>query len=401
MTFLLSTHNVFGYLIERRLCDLEDRERVQVEPRICKNFNLLVTLGKARHLLLKQEPHDREGKTHGELLFEWQLHEFIQKTPALSHVRSLISEAIDFDLRHSIIIFNYLNDYSDLDDFYIEQQVFPTAIAAAIGTSLATIHRSTWNCQKHKDFLSQRCGEIDKVPNFLHGLERIKPEVFSVVSTDGLKFFELYQRYESLGQAIAELNKAFNPCCLTHNDLKLNNILLHNNWERILVTAEISAFITPLASSVIRDSLVRLIDWERWAWGDPAFDLGALVGSYLKIWLSSLAINTDIDIATALSLAKTPLEVLQPSIATLTSYYLANFAEIIECNSDFLRRVVQFAGIGLIEKIRATIHYRESFSNKEICMLEVAKTLLCDPARSIPIVFGLSESELTSIAVKR
>lgn len=86
--------------------------------------------------------------------------------------------------------------------------------------------------------------------------ERITPEIFGIVPADGLKFFALYQRYDSLGQAMAELGKAFKPCSLTHNDLKLNNILLQTDWEH---------------SS---DNIVRLIDWERSAWGDPAFDLG-------------------------------------------------------------------------------------------------------------------------------
>jgi len=67
----------------------------------------------------------------------------------------------------------------------------------------------------------------------------------------------------TLGQAIAELTTAFEPCCLTHNDLKLNNILLHNDWEQSLDGEKQSS-----------NSIVRLIDWERCSWGDPAFDLG-------------------------------------------------------------------------------------------------------------------------------
>lgn len=62
---------------------------------------------------------------------------------------------------------------------------------------------------------------------------------------DGLKFFALYQRYDSLGQAIAQLVSALAPACLTHNDLNVNNVLLHTDWQQ---------------SS---NSIVRLIDWER------------------------------------------------------------------------------------------------------------------------------------------
>ncbi|MRV21690.1 phosphotransferase, partial [Staphylococcus aureus] len=132
----------------------------------------------------------------------------------------------------------------------------------------------------------------------------ISPEVFGQVPADGLKFFALYQRYDSLGKAIAELATAFEPCCLTHNDLKLNNILLHNDWEQDISKAEQSS-----------NRVIRLIDWERGAWGDPAFDLGMLIASYLQIWLSSLVVSKSIDVEESLRLAMTPLDVLQPSIS--------------------------------------------------------------------------------------
>jgi hypothetical protein len=68
-------------------------------------------------------------------------------------------------------------------------------------------------------------------------ISRIDPEIFDLVPADGLKFFALYQRYDSLGKAIAELTTAFEPCCLTHNDFKLNNLLLHANIEERLFSS--------------------------------------------------------------------------------------------------------------------------------------------------------------------
>lgn len=389
MIFLLSSHNVFEYLIEQGICTFQEQKLSQLKSKTCKNFNLLLSLENNRHLLIKQERYDFDGNTNGEFFNEWMIQKLLHKFPELSHIGPLISEAIHFDPSHAIIVFNYLNDYCDLSDFYSEEQVFNTKIAASIGASIAAIHRSTLDCQKYKNFFDQNYPEnlpIDQVPNLLYGLERISPEIFSQVSLDNLKFFELYQRYESLGEAIAELNTAFEPCCLIHNDLKLNNILLHNEWEQAISKASPSS-----------NNIVRLIDWENWAWGDPAYDLGTIIANYLKIWLNSLIISTDIDVETALDLAITPLELLQPSIVALTKAYFENFPEIIKRRPDFLRRVVQFTGFGLIEKIQARIEYQEPFGNIGICMLQVAKTLLCRPNQSIPIIFGTTTSELTNL----
>lgn len=378
MTFLLGTQNFFTYLVDRGLCNPSDREGVLVESRICKNFNLLVKLSEVRQLLLKQEPHDQTGKSRGDLANEWRFYQLLQEFPALGDLRSLVSEAIDCDRAHSILILNYLDRYGDLAEFYDREQHYPPAIANSLGTSLGIIHSRTYERQEYHDFLAAvGDGKIAKIPNLLAGLDRIEPEKFATVSTDGFKFLELYQRYENLQAAIVSLNQSFVPCCLTHDDLKFNNILLHQDWER---TA---------------DRAVRIIDWESWRWGDPAADLGALVGSYLKLWLSSFVINTDIDIATALSLAQVPLEVIQPSNRALIVGYLQAFPEIVDRDPSFISRVVQFAGWGLIERIQATLHYYEPLTNREICMLEVAKTLLCDPESSIPVVFGASTSTLT------
>jgi hypothetical protein len=389
MTLLLKSQNVFEYLIEQSLCTQENQLLSLPELKAAKNFNLLLSLQGGRRLLIKQERHNRELKAAGEFLNEWRIHELLQRFSELSHFYSMFSEALHYDANHSIIVFNYLDNYRDLAKFYAAEKDFPTTIAARIGVTLAAVHRATLDRQEYQDFFSQNpeCVPIDKTPNLIRGLERISPEIFGLVPADGLKFFALYQRYDSLGQAISELATAFKPCCLTHNDLKLNNILLHNDWEQAISKVEQSSH-----------SIIRLIDWERGAWGDPAFDLGMLIASYLQIWLSSLVVSKSIDIEESLRLAMTPLDVLQPSISALTKAYFANFPEILERRPGFLRRVVQFCGLALIQQIQAMLQYQKSFGNTGISMLQVAKTLLCRPEQSISTVFGVAESELTPLS---
>ncbi len=379
--FLLNSHNVFEYLSERNLCDRAEQNLSKVEPLSAKNFNLLVTLPDDRKLLVKQERHNLEGKTASEFLIEWRIQEWLQQFPEQKSLSPFLPELLHFDAENSLIIFRYLDDYLDLTDFYAKESSFPTEISCAIGTLLATIHRDTYEQENHRQFFdSEENSQVtNQVPRLIKGLERIKPEIFSSVPADGLKFFALYQKYDSLGQAIAKLGNAFTPSCLTHNDLKLNNILLHKDWQQT------------------DDSIIRLIDWERNSWGDPAFDLGTLVGSYIQIWLGSLVISKSLSIEESLSLAVTPLEKLQPSIAALTKAYLDTFPEILEDRPDFLPRVVQFAGLTLIQRIQAMIQYQKSFGNSGIAMLQVAKALLSRPERSMPTVFGKAVIEIVQL----
>lgn len=382
MKFVLSSQNVYDYLIENRLCDrADDKSQIEVERISAKNFNLLVTFPEGRKLLVKQEQYNPEGKTAGELSGEWRIPKFLQTFPDLDRWRSFLPELLLYDPENSILVSTYLDSHRDLMDFYSKENSFPTKIAAQIGSFLATVHRDTWNRENYRQFFTSEVlrGKPKVSPLLVQNLERIEPEIFGIAPMDGLRFFALYQRYDSLGEAINQLRETLSPVCLTHNDLKLNNILMDKDWEN---------------SS---GNIVRLIDWERASWGDPAFDLGNAIGSYLQTWLSSLVISKSLTIEESLRLAITPLELLQPSIGALALAYFDTFPEIVEYRPDFLKQVVQVSGFALITGILSMIQYQKTFNNMGIAMLQVAKALLCRPESSIPTVFGTAANQLTRV----
>ncbi|MEH2459888.1 phosphotransferase [Nostoc sp.] len=382
MALSLSSQNIFDYLIKYDICTPEEQAHTQIEPKFAKNFNLLLNFPNGRKVLVKQERLNREGKTAGEFLREWQIQEFVQKFPELNQMRDWISEGVNFNPDDSIIIFNYLDNYRDVMAFYGKENIFPLEIASAIGTILARIHSLTFNHKDYQEFFSssKENQASEPVNHLVKDLGRISPEIFGSVPADGMKFFSLYQRYDSLGQAIAELGNSLKPNCLTHNDLKLNNILVGDDWEQ-----------------GISNSTIRLIDWERCSWGDPAFDLGTLISSYLHIWLGSMITSKTMSIDESLRMAITPLEIIQPSVAALAIAYLNHFPEILQHRPDFLQRVVQFAGWNLIVAIQSILQYQKSFGNTGICMLQVAKSLLCRPEASMPTIFGMQTSELIAL----
>jgi hypothetical protein len=388
MKIILSDQNVFEYLISQGLCTAQDVSLSNIELKAAKNFNLLISLPNGQKLLVKQERVNRDGKTIGEFESEWQVHNLCQSFSELSHLCSSLSEAVLFDEENSILVFNYLNEYRDLGNFYAYENVFPVEIPRSIGTTLASIHRLTFHRQDYRHFLEKSEESVDIIPNLARGLDKITPEVFGKLPGEGLKFFTLYQRYDNLGQAIANLSESFRPCCLTHNDLKLNNILLSLNWEQNI-----------LPSTIFMEGTIRFIDWERANWGDPASDLGAVIASYLQIWLYSMVASKTIPIEECLRLAAVPLQLLQPSLRALVTGYLAEFPSIFEYRPNFLSLVLQFSGFALIRSIQATLQHEKSFGNTGICILQVAKSLLCRPQASINTIFGISAEELIATSL--
>lgn len=379
MKFLLSSQNITEYLKRINLDICSNNSIQSIESKSAKNFNLLLKLSNSRQILIKQERFNFEKTNVDEFTHEWQIHQLLKHFSELQQFRGWFSDIIHFNPDDRIIIFNYLSDYQDLAGFYTKKNLFPPQIATTIGTILATIHQGTLERQNYREFLQQNIKEISI--DLYTKLDRITPEIFGSIPADGIKFFALYQRYDSLEKAISQLTSTFDSCCLVHNDLKLNNILLHLDWENYLANSN--------------SSIIRLIDWERCSWGDPAFDLGTLIASYLQLWLSSLVVSKTIAIEESLGLAMTPLELLQPSLSALMEAYLRQFPEILSRHPDFLCRVVQFAGLALIGQIQAMIQYQKTFGNTGICMLQVAKSLLCRPESSIITIFGKSALELT------
>jgi hypothetical protein len=385
MSFLLSSQNIYTYLSEKELYGAVDFDPAGIELKPAKNFNLLLTLKSKQKLLVKQERHSKDGQTMGEFFNEWRIKESIDKFVELGAIRHLFPEILFFDAEHSIVVFNYLDEYRDLDEFYTKDKIFSIAIAREIGCAIAAIHRSTFQKTEYQDFLTateknRDNSELENSVN-LQVIDRISPEVFGIFPSDCLKFLSLYQRYDSLGQAISTLIDSYQSCCLTHRDFKLNNILLHDDWEQRLTKPQ-------------SESILRLIDWERSGWGDPAFDLGSIIASYLQIWLGSLVVSPDTTLEESLHMATIPLGLLQPSLGMLIGSYLIDFPEILHEQPTFMQRVVQFAGLALIQQIEAMIQYQKVFNNMGICMLQVAKSFLCRPAQSIPTIFGQSEAEL-------
>ncbi|MGF1964216.1 MAG: phosphotransferase [Aulosira sp. DedVER01a] len=385
MVLSLSSQNVIQYLQDAGLCSSEDGASGESElPDRSKNFNLLVNLADNRKLLVKQERSNNDDGTSDEFFNEWLFHQLLQQFPVIGNISAIASLLIHFDEENSILVRKYLSDYQDLGSFYQKTDIFADDIASAIGTTLAGLHRATFNGREYRDFMNTApAGQFRyNFYNPAQGIESITPEIFCRVYTEALKFYTFSQRYESLESAIADLAYEWNPCCLTHNDLQLNNILVHSRWQQL------------------DNCLVRLIDWKACAWGDPAFDLGTLIASYLEIWLSSLVVDSTLELEESLHLAVTPLEVLQPSILALIQGYLNAFPMILEYRHDLILRVIQFAGLALIHQIQDKIKCHKDFDNADICKLQVAKNLLTMPEQGILTVFGISETEILKPVAK-
>jgi hypothetical protein len=369
LDFILDSQNVLTYLQQLGMLSI-DPETVTLQQLSSKNFNILVTAPKYQPLLVKQERIDGDGGQVGELYREWQFQQLIDTSPNLSNLSSFLPEVKHCDQQRGIVINRFWLPYTDAQDYYDQQRVYPPEVGTEIGRCLGLVHKSSFG--QGRKLIEAALGSSPLLAQTTAAaLGRLHTGIFAVTPINCLRFYKLYQQYPSLSEAVEELAQDSTACCLTHNDLNLNNILLHQ-----------------LATPPKDEVPVRLIDWERAGWGDPAVDLGMCISSYLQLWLENLIVGSELSINESLQLALVPLDSLQPTLFALVSSYLQTFPQIIVQQPHYLKRVLQYAGLCLIRRIEAIIEIDRVFDNQGIAILQVAKQLLCDPLSFTSTIFG-------------
>jgi hypothetical protein len=385
MLIHIKSKNVCQYLIDKNICQQQDVELANVESRPTKEgrskfISLIVKLQSGCQLIIKQSYQFYDNKNFI-TYSEYRLIKFLQSFPDLSCSYFLNLTSIYFDDINHILIYKYPKDYINLESYYSKQKAFSTKIAELVGKTLASLHCDTFNSENCFNFLNTASeGQLYyQFPYPAHILDRLEPEtLLKEVPPEGYKFIAIYQRSERLRSSIIKLLADCNNCCLTHNNPQLDNILVPTRWEELL-------FITKKSD----ESQIKLINLEQCSWGDPAFDLGTVISGYLLLWLNSLVVHPTIELEKSLQLATIPLEVIQPSILTLTKSYISNFPKVLEKDPNFVIRVVRFTGLALIYKILAMIQSFKSFDNHCIYMLQLSKSLICSPEKSFESVFGI------------
>lgn len=384
--FILSTENVCQYLVDQQLMNAAV-QAPDIERRDYKNFNLWIKVTESCQYLVKQERFDWQGKTSGDLAFEWRIQELVNRFPELMGLRSLISELLLYVPEHAILVSRYFEGYEDVANFYRRTKKYPTTVAAAIGGAIATTHRLTWH-SVYETFLSHlEDGEpINNRARLLSHIDILGPEIFANFCPENLEFFRLYQTTPNLRPAVQTLRASWRPSCLIHRDLRLSNLVVHQPWAQGVKDSAQPSSIP-----------VRIIDWEKFAWGDPAYDLGTLLAHYLRLWLNSLAIHQDLALRQALQLATIPLEVIQPSLNALVAGYLDAFPQVLQQYPDFLERTLQFTGIVLLEKVLLKLEHRDIFSNTDLCAMQVAQVTLDRPSIAAQQIFGVPLSQFEPV----
>ena len=192
---------------------------------------------------------------------------------------------------------------------------------------------------------------------------RITPSDFA--SAPGARFPEFLGVVQEIDETLRSLRSSWEADCLVHGDFKDDNVMVGGSAEEPSVT---------------------FVDWEMAGWGDPLWDVGTMVGMFLYYWAQSVRRGGGRDLASLVRDAAVPFALVRSSSAAFASTY-ARAAGLTRVR-DRLAKVVRFAGVFLLHRVKATLEVLGTFPPEAWNCLQVGKTLVADPAVGARIVLG-------------
>jgi aminoglycoside phosphotransferase (APT) family kinase protein len=367
-TRVLTLPEIAQYLLD---CNLLDRTSIvagdfQVTEHVRRNRNVAVFTAKGPGYLIKQ------GTTPDTIMtvaHEGAIYKLMQ--PGASNGESLLGRYMPhyfkYDTDNGLLILQLLRDAEDLSRRHARTGRFSMQLGSATGKALARLHSlNNFNCVTE----TNQTGVL--LPSRLPAALTIHRPHLSIAldaSRAKLQLIKIIQKSDDLCNFLEEVRADWRKETLIHGDVK---------WANWLVLATRSSAPT-----------VKLIDWELASLGDPSWDIGSALGSYLGFWLASVPVTQDGTITHSLELARCPLEKMVPALQSLWSAYVRLMRFNKSSATDLLLRSVRFAAVRLVQDALERVQQSETVTLDVVYLLQLATNILKRPHEASALLFKL------------
>lgn len=348
----LNESTVSEYLGERGLLGGRSVRRVQVAMR--RSFCATVELDDDCRWFVKQARRAPDGTLFAQVANEAAVLRWAHASPAGIGVRPLMPEPYFYDAEAQVLVTEYLTSYRQLMDHYRQRAVFGRGWARAVAGRLARCHAI-----RRVDGTTDDAGAfrlIEQGPFWTW--DRVTPEQIASQPEGFTEFVEIVQNTEGLTASLRTLRGAWQPRCLIHADAKSDNVMVR-----------------PRSRSGAAD--LRFVDWELAGWGDPAWDVGTVIGDYLYHWLASIRPSTDGTLDDWLARARIPFDRVRVAVAAFWDAYSRH--GVLGASGPDVMRAVGYAGVFLLDRALAAVVTLGSLPSSALCSLQVAKQLIREP----------------------
>ena len=339
---MLDAADVPGFLLERRLLDARDvvRGGLRVSDSSRLNRVFLVTAHGRRSLVVKAGA--RVGREAAVLQ---RLHR--AGHPGLTAFLPSIAFA---DPGRGVLVLESPAEARDVTRHHARGR-FSRALARNAGRGLAALHGTP-------------CA-------VLHGLRppgdrgsalRVHLPDVDVVHEMTPAARELTRNIQGLDDLCAALDRiASSPRedAVIHGDVR---------WDNVIAAREPSSR---------RWTRLELIDWELCDAGDPAVDVGAFLGEYLRAWAQSVPVMDPLDPAPMLAGAGVPLRRMRPALRAFWEAYARGTGASADELATLLRRAMDLAAVRLLTAALEEAQAADHLPARVLRLVPLSRNLLC------------------------
>ena len=353
----LNVANLAHYLIDRGLLSPADivAGPLTVLDASRRNRNFKVVKAGGEGLFVKQM-RDLQADAMATLRREAACYAFAKQDAALER---LMPRLLDYDPGRHVLVTALAPDAESLAEHHQRLGVFPADLGTRLGEAIGLYHLHAGHLvdgEATRDLFARQTPVVLTLGRGGHAMLGGFGPIGQALSTT----LRQHPQFEQLLDALGE---EWRQDCLIHGDMK---------WDNILVFP---------ASAAHPD--FRIVDWEMADVGDAAWDVGAVLQSFLTAWILSMPHAGGLAPEQYVTLAGQPIEALRPVMRAFWRAYAAVRGYSAAEAPVRLERCLRFAAARMVWAAVEHRLYASQLDAAITALLQVSLNILQDPRRAV------------------
>jgi Ser/Thr protein kinase RdoA (MazF antagonist) len=271
----------------------------------------------------------------------------------------LLPRLIAYEPGRHVLIIELLGDAESLADYHARQREFPAEVGRMLGEGLGQYHTQATALVENPTLQSLLARRVPVILTLDHGGDAALRHFGQI----GPAAVSLLQQHDALRDLLGSLGTDWRPDSLIHGDMK---------WDNVLVF--------PKSSGELG---FKIVDWEMADFGDAAWDVGAVLQSFLTVWIQSMPVASGLPPEVYVGMAELPLESMRPALRAFWTSYARTRAFSDESAKHELARSMRFAAARMVWTTIEHRLYTAQLDPTAMALMQVSQNILQDAPRAV------------------
>jgi len=354
--------DVIRFLIDGGILEAEEivGSGVTLQEGVRRNRNTRVEFSDGSGVFVKR-PEPMSPLSQDTLIAEGEF--YLAHGTERSPLAGVLARLRHFDRSVPVIVLELLSHHRSLREICLTSGVidFPISAYRSAARALADVHGLA------PASMSNRIASVVRPVEWIAGLRRPEPRILTSISNAGLGVLEIVQASASIDRGIAGLEEMWRPEALVHGDVRADNLLVDLRPDG--------------------EPDVRIIDWELWQVGDPAWDVAGLLEAAVTLVIGSPALaDTGPDVLTGTA---NGISVIQVTCRGIWNSYATARGLSPADRQDMTPRVVTYCAARIIQSVAELTARADAIPGAALVLLQVAENIFAEPERATAEFFAL------------